>query len=128
MSRPPFASPDEAPSGRLIRSAPYFPVPDLERPLEYYDRVLGFGCDYAGGTPPEFAIVSRDGLSIMLKLVPASTQIVPNEQQEGTWDILFWVTDARALHAELAAKGADLVYGPTVQEAYQWSRSGRSSR
>jgi hypothetical protein len=72
MSRPPFASPDEAPSGRLIRSAPYFPVPDLERPLEYYDRLLGFGCDYAGGTLPEFAIVSRDGLSIMLKLVPTS--------------------------------------------------------
>ena len=31
----------------------------------------------------------------------------------------FPVADARALHAELRANGADIVYGPIVQEAYQ---------
>jgi len=37
----------------------------------------------------------------------------------GTWDVFFWVRDARALHAELLANGADIVYGPIVQEEYQ---------
>jgi catechol 2,3-dioxygenase-like lactoylglutathione lyase family enzyme len=105
--------------GQLLRSAPYFPVADLEESTSQYERVFGFHRDYIGGTPPEFAIVSRDGLAIMLRLVPDPERIVPNERQGGTWDMFFWVRDARALHAELLARGADVVYGPMVQEAYQ---------
>ena len=107
------------PMGHLLRSAPYFPVADLEQSAAHYERVLGFHRDYTGGMPPEFAILSRDGLPIMLRLVPAPERIIPNERQGGTWDAFFWVSDARALHAELAAKGADVVYGPVVQESYQ---------
>jgi len=105
--------------GQLLRSAPYFPVADLERSAAHYEHVLGFRRDYVGGVPPQFAIVSRDGLSIMLRLVPSPERISPNEKQGGTWDAFFWVRDARALHAELQTKGADIVYGPIVQEAYQ---------
>jgi len=104
---------------QLLRSAPYFPVADVERSAVHYERVLGFRREYSGGTPPQFAIVSRDGLSIMLRLVQTPEQISPNEKQGGTWDAFFWVRDARALHAELAARGAEIVYGPIVQEAYQ---------
>jgi catechol 2,3-dioxygenase-like lactoylglutathione lyase family enzyme len=103
---------------QLLRSAPYFPVADLERSKDHYERVLGFRCDYLGGTPPHFGIVSRDGLSIMLRLVQTPERISPNENQGGTWDAFFWVRDARALHDELRASGADIVYGPVVQEAY----------
>ena len=102
----------------LLRSAPYFPVTDLEASASHYERVLGFHRDYVGGTPPEFVILSRDSLPIMLKLVPRTQQISPNEQQGGTWDVFFWVRDARALHAELQGKGAVVVYGPIVQQAY----------
>jgi catechol 2,3-dioxygenase-like lactoylglutathione lyase family enzyme len=105
--------------GQLLRSAPYFPVGDLEEAAAHYERVLGFHREYVGGVPAQFAIVSRDGLSIMLRLVPAPERISPNEKQGGTWDAFFWVLDARALHAELRANGADIVYGPVVQEAYQ---------
>jgi hypothetical protein len=49
----------------------------------------------------------------------ASQSISPNERQGGTWDVFFWVRDAHALHAELHANGADIVYGPVFQEAYQ---------
>jgi len=104
---------------QLLRSAPYFPVADVERSAVHYERVLGFRREYSGGTPPQFAIVSRDGLSIMLRLVQTPEQITPNEKQGGTWDAFFWVRDARALHAEFEARGADIVYGPIVQEAYQ---------
>jgi catechol 2,3-dioxygenase-like lactoylglutathione lyase family enzyme len=101
---------------QLLRSAPYFPVVDLERSVAHYQRVLGFDREYVGGTPPQFAILSRDGLPIMLRLVGPSERISPNEKQGGTWDAFFWVRDARALHAELKANGAEIVYGPIVQE------------
>jgi hypothetical protein len=68
--------------------------------------------------PPEFAILSRDGLPVMLRLVPTTQRITPNEQQGGTWDVFFWVSDARALHAELEEKGAEIAYGPLIQHAY----------
>ena len=103
---------------QLLRSAPYFPVADLELTAAHYERVLGFRREYVGGTPPEFAILSRDGLSIMLRVVSTPDRITPNEKQGGTWDVFFWVRDARALHTELRANGADIVYAPIVQEAY----------
>ena len=103
---------------QLLRSAPYFPVADVELSAAHYERVLGFRREYVAGVPPQFAIMSRDGLAIMLRLVPAPERIVPNEKQGGTWDAFFWVRDARALHDELVRSGADIVYGPLVQESY----------
>jgi catechol 2,3-dioxygenase-like lactoylglutathione lyase family enzyme len=103
---------------QLLRSAPYFPVADLEASAAYYERVLGFRPEYLGGTPPRFAIMSRDGLCVMLRMVATPERISPNEQQGGTWDAFFWVSDARALHAELRRNGADIVYGPVVQSEY----------
>lgn len=100
---------------RLLRSAPYFPVEDVARSAAYYERVLGFLCDGLAGDPPEFAISSRDGLSIMLRRVADPSRIVPSERQGGTWDAFFWIDDARALHAELVEKGAVVVYGPVRQ-------------
>ena len=106
-------------TGQLLRSAPYFPVADVERSAVHYERVLGFSREYIAGSPPQFAILNRDGLSIMLRLVATPERISPNEQQGGTWDAFFWVRDASALYAELQSKGANIVYGPLVQEAYQ---------
>ena len=104
---------------QLLRSAPYFPVADVERSAMHYERVLGFNGDYLADSPPEFAIMSRDGLAIMLRLVPNASAISPNERQGGTWDVFFWVRDVRALHTELSANGADIVYGPVVRQSYQ---------
>lgn len=107
------------PTSQLLRSAPYFPVADVEQSVAHYERVLGFHREYVAGTPPQFAILSRDGLAVMLRLVPAPQDIRPNEAQGGTWDAFFWVRDVHALHAELHASGAAIVYAPIVQEAYQ---------
>ncbi len=115
----------ESTASQLLRSAPYFPVADVESSAHYYARVLGFGIDYAPGTPPQFAIVSRDGLAVMLRKVPNPALISPAEKQGGTWDAFFWVRDADALFAELHAKGADVVYEPIVRE-YRCARIRRS--
>jgi hypothetical protein len=104
---------------QLLRGAPYFLVAEIEQSAAHYERVLGFDPEYTGGSPPQFVILSRDGLPIMLCLAPGPQLINPNEKQEGTWDVFFWVRDALALHAELHRNGADIVYGPVVQEAYQ---------
>jgi hypothetical protein len=106
------------PTAKLTRSAPYFPVADVTRSAVHYQRVFGFQTEYSAGSPAEFAIVTRDSFSIMLRRVADAGPISPNERQGGTWDVFFWVNDVRALHAEFAANGADVVYGPLVQEAY----------
>ena len=104
---------------KLLRSEPYFPVSNVEQSVSFYEEILGFHREYSAGTPVQFAICSRDGLAIMLRRVLESDLIVPNEKQGGTWDAFFWVSDVQALHAELRAKGTDIVYGPLIQEAYQ---------
>ncbi len=106
-------------AGQLLRSAPYFPVADVEKSVLFYEKTLGFHCEYAGGRPPQFAICCRDGFAVMLRKVEKPERIVPNEKQGGTWDAFFWVSNADALYAQLQAKGAEVVYAPLVQEAYQ---------
>jgi catechol 2,3-dioxygenase-like lactoylglutathione lyase family enzyme len=101
---------------KLLRSAPYFPVSDVASSAKYYEEVLGFKRDYVAGDPPQFAICSRDGLPVMLRRVARPELIRPSESQGGTWDAF---EDLPALHAELVARGATVVYGPVLQEAYQ---------
>jgi catechol 2,3-dioxygenase-like lactoylglutathione lyase family enzyme len=100
---------------RIVRGAPYFPVPDVASIGIYYGDVLGFACEYSAGNPPEFAIYSRDGSPIMFRRSQDPALIFPNESQGGTWDVFFWVSDVEALHGELTENGAVLVYPPTIQ-------------
>lgn len=106
-------------TAKLLRHAPYFPVANVEQTLAFYEQVLGFRCEYSAGVPLQFAICSRDGFAIMLRRVSESDVIVPIEKQGGTWEAFFWVSDADALHSELKSKGADIVYGPLIQESYR---------
>jgi len=110
---------DKIPSAQLLRAAPYFPVADVEQSARYYSTVLGFQVEYSAGAPVEFAVLSRDGLAIMLRRVTATDKICPNEKQGGTWDVFFWVRNARELHAEHLGKGATIVYGPVFQPTYK---------
>jgi catechol 2,3-dioxygenase-like lactoylglutathione lyase family enzyme len=93
-------------------------VADVEASTGFYERVLGFECEYMAGTPAQFAILSRDGHGIMLRRVEEPERIRPSESQGGSWDAFFWIDDAKALHAELERKGAEVVYGPLLQESY----------
>jgi catechol 2,3-dioxygenase-like lactoylglutathione lyase family enzyme len=104
---------------KLLRGAPYFPVADVEASAGFYERVFGFECEYLAGSPAQFAICSRDGHGIMLRRVSEPDRIRPAEAQGGTWDAFFWIDDAQALHDELERRGADVVYGPLLQEGYQ---------
>ena len=103
---------------QLLRGAPYFPVSDVAKSSRHYETVLGFQREYIAGDPPQFAIMSRDGHAIMLRLVDDPARITPIERQGGTWDAFFWVNDVQSLYDELQGKGADIVYGPVLQPSY----------
>jgi len=100
---------------RIIRSAPYFPVPDVASIGRYYRDVLGFRCEYSAGDPPEFAVYVRDAASLMFRRVADPRLIRPNEKQGGTWDVFLWVDEVDALFEELRSSGAEMVYAPLIQ-------------
>ena len=99
----------------LIRGTPYFPVSDVARTGQYYRDVLDFQLEYSAGSPPEFAIYSRDGAALMLRRLHDPSRIRPIEAQGGTWDAFYWVSDILSLHEEFAARGARFSYGLTLQ-------------
>jgi predicted enzyme related to lactoylglutathione lyase len=103
---------------RLLRSAPYFPVADVAKSAAHYEAVFGFTPEYSAGAPPQFAILSRDGLAIMLRLVTDRAKICPNERQGGTWDAFFWVSDVEELFDDCVSRGAEVAYAPIIQDAY----------
>lgn len=51
----------------------------------------------------------------MFRRVANSHAISLNEPQGGTWDLFCWVDDVLGLHAELAGRGAVVVYAPVRQ-------------
>ena len=107
---------------RLRHVAPLFYVRDVVAATEYYVRALGFAQPPFWGDPPEFAMPARDGVIIMLKRAQSGNPIRSNNPEPGAcggpWDAHVWVDDARALHAEMAAAGAEVAYGPLLQEEY----------
>jgi uncharacterized glyoxalase superfamily protein PhnB len=101
----------------ITRVAPYFPVADVAATVSYYRQVLGFTEEYSAGTPPQFAIVSRDGCPVMFRAVEDPAQIRPVATQGGTWDAFFWVQDVRALAASFGERGVEFSY-PIITQPY----------
>ena len=109
-------------AGRLRHVAPLFFVRDVVAASEYYVRALGFTQPPYWGDPPAFAMPERDGVVIMLKRAERGDPIRSNNPESGAhggpWDAYVWVDDARTLHAEVQAAGAQVAYGPLLQSEY----------
>jgi predicted enzyme related to lactoylglutathione lyase len=81
---------------------------------EYYRDVLGFTFDQIYGDPPSFVIVQRDGARVMFRQgepPPFNGAVTPAFPA----DVFFDVDDAEALAAELRARGAEVLGGPTYR-------------
>jgi catechol 2,3-dioxygenase-like lactoylglutathione lyase family enzyme len=99
-------------TARLTSSAPVLFVRDIVAAANYYRDALGFAYDRFWGEPPDFVILRRDSLHVMLTRAPAVTPIVPHWQvKHGMWNAYFWVDDADALCAEFTGRGAKIDYG-----------------
>jgi uncharacterized glyoxalase superfamily protein PhnB len=101
------ADPDDAHAAAAARMkvpqvVPILRVADIQASMDYYNEKLGFETLWTHGDP-DFAAVSRDGLMIFLQSEPG---------HEGPSTIYMVVSDVNALHADVAARGAEVVAAP----------------
>jgi uncharacterized glyoxalase superfamily protein PhnB len=97
---------------RLDAVAPVLLVRDVVASAAYYRDRLGFSYDRLWGHPPDFCMVKRDGLIVMLAQAAPDARLVPHWQViHQMWNAYFWVDDAEALHDEFVHRGARIDYG-----------------
>jgi uncharacterized glyoxalase superfamily protein PhnB len=88
--------------------SPLFVVSDLQQALAFYRERLGFEVTHEAPAPdPFFAIVARDGVQLMLKMVAEDVGALPNRSRHpyARWDAYVHVPDPDALAAELRERG-----------------------
>ena len=95
MPAMPTADPEQ-----FYQGAPLLVVPDVPATADWYREVLGFRSD-PEGTSPGYTVVWRDNASVHLA--------GGGERAPGGVRIFFWVRDADAVHAEVCARGAEVV-------------------
>lgn len=101
---------------KLTASSPVFLVRDVVAAANHYRDTMGFNYDQFYGEPPDFVILHRDGMYLMLKRADDPSHIVPLWTiSDKLWNAYFWVDDADALHAEFVQRGATIDYGPCDQ-------------
>lgn len=95
----------------LTGVAPVLLVRDVVAAANYYRERLGFSYDRFWGHPPNFCMVKRDGLVVMLAQAGPGTQLKPHWRVvSGTWNSYLWTDDADALYAEMKERGATIDY------------------
>jgi uncharacterized glyoxalase superfamily protein PhnB len=97
-------------TARLTSSAPVLLVRDVISAANHYRDALGFSYDRFWGEPPNFVILRRDGLHVMLSQAPGGIGVSPNWKVNEIWNVYFWVDDVDALFNELKGRGAKIDY------------------
>ena len=95
---------------QLHSIAPYLIVDDVVQSAAFYRDKLGFQFDRIWGEPPQFVMVHRDHIVIMLKSVGSPGHSRPNYHvnPDACWDAYIWVEDADALYEEFQARGVKI--------------------
>jgi catechol 2,3-dioxygenase-like lactoylglutathione lyase family enzyme len=92
----------------LSAISPMFVVSDLRQALAYYRDRLGFEVTHESPVPdPFFAIVARDAVQVLLKVVADDVGAVPNRSRHpyARWDAYVHVPDPDALADEFRDRG-----------------------
>ena len=90
----------------MVGAATVFVVRDIGRSVEHYRDVLGFTVTFQYGNPTFYVCLCRDEVGLHL-LAAHETKRLP-----GSGGICVFVTDADAVHAELVARGANVIKPP----------------
>jgi uncharacterized glyoxalase superfamily protein PhnB len=95
---------------KLFGIAPYLIVDDIFESAEFYRDKLGFDFNRIWGEPPQFVIVHRDAVHIMLKSIGSTGKVRPNHSvyKDACWDAYIWINDADALYEELRSRGVKI--------------------
>jgi predicted enzyme related to lactoylglutathione lyase len=91
--------------------APYFIVADVVATANFYRDKLGFHYERLWGEPPNFCMVQRNGIVIMLSQCAVLGAMRPNGAaypHSEHWDAYLWVDDADALYREYQQKGVSI--------------------
>jgi catechol 2,3-dioxygenase-like lactoylglutathione lyase family enzyme len=99
------------PIARLEAITPLFIVRDVMPSIAFYRERLNFSLSYIGPDgDPFFAMVSRDGVQIMLKAITPEVLPIPNHtrHQWAHWDAFIYTADPDVLAAEFTARGVTL--------------------
>ena len=90
--------------GQLREALPELPLTDVASGIAHYRDVLGFRINYA---QDDLAVMYRDEVTVLL--------IKRIERHTGIGSCYVYVADADTLHAELVAKGANVLGEPVSQ-------------
>jgi uncharacterized glyoxalase superfamily protein PhnB len=96
---------------RLHTAAPMLPVDDASATAEYYRATLGFEIERLEGTPPYYAVVRRDSVSIHLSEREDTSK--PIERCA----VYVTVSAVDALYDEYREKGIELFAPPENQDS-----------
>ena len=93
---------------QVLRLAPVLLVRDVAASVEFWRDRVGFDTDAIHGDPPNFAMPSRDGVTVMLAQAPADAELPPPNWRvlDKCNQVYVWVDDADELYAELRGRGA----------------------
>jgi len=102
----------------LQRIAPQWIVEDVPTSVAFYRDKLGFAVEFLGD-PPLFAILRKDGITLMVRALPAAGMPRPNFvafQRAGwhtdgaeAWDAYVWVENIDSFYEALRQKDIDFV-------------------
>ena len=95
-----------AQSPMIVGAATVFVVSNVGTSVEHYRDVLGFTVTFQYGNPTFYVCLCRDEVGLHL-LAAHETKRLP-----GNGGICVFVTDVDAVHAELVARGANVIKPP----------------
>lgn len=90
----------------MVGAATVFVVDDVSKSVEHYCEALGFTVTFRYGEPAFYACLCRDEVAVHL-LAAQETKRLP-----GQGGICVFVKDVDGVHAELAARGANVIKPP----------------
>ena len=90
----------------IIAAAPQFLVEKLDESLAFYEKRLGFACDFV--YEGFYASVSRDRAVIHLKCAPKLDAERAHRRSQEHLDAFLAVSGVEELHAELEGRGAHI--------------------
>ncbi len=98
-----FEGPSHAkdPNRQLRKALPELPLENVAAGVAYYRDFLGFRINYAQA---DIGVMDRDDVTLIL--------IARSEKHTGIGSCYIYIHDADALHAELVAKGANVLAKP----------------
>ncbi len=98
-------------SQKFLSAAPILLVKDVSKAANYWRDKLGFEYDGLFNDPPDFCIVQRGGVSVMLAEVDASIEIVPHwKVKSQMWNVYIYVEDVDSYYEEVKQRGGIIDY------------------